>query len=186
MQELDDITLKRVTRGDRRAFKKLYDHYAPFIWKVLFPMSNRDINTARELTQDTFVKAYKAAGSFKGNSAFSTWLYRIAYSAAMEYYRKIKTVPSGSIDPDLLSGNDSTETFDNKEIAARILTSLSTEDRFLIVSREINAVSFEELETVTGIKSGALRTRLHRLKESIRNAFPEEKAAVEGGVYVEA
>jgi len=183
MQELDAITLKLAIKGDQKAYKKLYDHYAPFIWKVLFPMSNRDMMIARELTQNTFVKAFRAADSFRGDSAYSTWLYRIAYSTAMEHFRKTRSLPATGTDPDLLGSTERSDSFDNRELVAKILATLSADDRFLIIAREVDAVSFEDLAEITGAKAGALRTRLHRLKETIRNAFPVEEVTAAGGYH---
>lgn len=179
MQELDTHTLTRALKGDQRAFKLLYDHYAPFIWKVLYPMSNRDMTTARELAHDTFVKAFTSSRSFRGESAYSTWLYRIAYTTAIEFFRKQRK-GNFTIEPDLLAGTMLSDSFDNHQITEKILTSLTEDDRFLLVSREIDAISFEDLAVVTGKSSGALRTRLHRIKENIRNAFTMNEPVTAG------
>jgi RNA polymerase sigma-70 factor, ECF subfamily len=181
MKELDDITLRSAIKGDRHAFRLLYDHYAPFIWKVLFTMGGRDMTTARDLVQDTFVKAYTALGQFKGKSAFSTWLYRIAYTTAIAHARRsrLKTLDHAEIDA--ISGSDRTDAFDNRELARKILGSLSEEDRFLLISREVEDIAFDELAIITRRNAGALRTQLHRCKERIRDSFPQEVFAA-GGV----
>ncbi|MBN1756976.1 MAG: RNA polymerase sigma factor [Chitinispirillaceae bacterium] len=178
MQELDDITLKKAARGDQKAFKSLYDLYAPFIWKVLFPISERDMTTARELLQDTFVKVYEALRQFKGESALSTWLYRIAYTTAMGHTRKRKNRFRFQPYDDTLVGSNRTDTYDDRQLARKVLDSLSTNERFLLIAREIDGISFDDLSLITGQKSGALRTRLHRLKESIRKSFPQEQLTV--------
>ena len=179
MQELDDITLKRALKGDHKAFKMLYNHYAPFLWKVLFPLSNRDMQLAQELTHDTFVKAYTSSAQFKGEAAYSTWLYRIAYTTALARFRKVRHTAPG-IEPDLLAGELRSDTFDTRELAAQILSSLNGEDRFLLVSREIDALSFDDLAHITGKNAGALRTRLHRIKETIRNSFTRPEPVATG------
>jgi len=179
MLELDSITLKRALKGDHRAFKLLYDHYAPFIWKVLYPMSSRDMAIARELTHDTFVKAFTSSGSFRGESAYSTWLYRVAYTTAMEHFKKQRST-SVFLEPDLFAGTMQADEFDNRQIAEKILASLPDEDRFLLVSREVDAISFDDLAVVTGKNSGALRTRLHRIKENIRSTFVPHEPVTAG------
>ena len=181
MQEIDDLTLEKAARGDRRAFKSLYDLYAPFLWKVLFPISGRDMTTARELLQDTFVKVYESLRQFKGESALSTWLYRIAYTTAMAHARKRKNRFRFQPYDDTLGGNNRTDTYDDRQLARKVLDGLSTDERFLLIAREIDGISFDDLSRITGQKSGALRTRLHRLKGSIRQSFPQEQLAA-GGV----
>lgn len=178
MQELDAITTKRATKGDRHAFKKLYDLYAPFLWKILFPMSGRNMETARELMQDTFVRINDTLKQFKGNSALSTWLYRIAYTTAMMYYRKNRHSRQFTTITGREPGPDRADTFDNKQIVHKILSQLSPDERFLLVAREVDGISFDELATITGDSSGALRTRIHRLKETVRSMFPQERYAM--------
>jgi RNA polymerase sigma-70 factor (ECF subfamily) len=182
MKELDDVTLRRAIKGDRRAFKTLYDHYAPFLWKVLFSMGGRDMTTTRELVQDTFVKVHASLGQFRGNSTFSTWLYRIAYTTTVASLRRtrLSALSSTSADINTISGQDRTDTFDDKELAGRILSSLSAEDRFLLIAREVEDIAFDELALITGRNAGALRTQLHRLKEGIRKTFPQETFAAPG------
>jgi RNA polymerase sigma-70 factor, ECF subfamily len=177
MQELDSITVRQAAKGNRHAFKRLYDHYAPFLWKMLFPMAGRDMTTARELLQDTFIKVNESLKQFKGNSSLSTWLYRVAYTTAMMHYRKMRHHYSFSTFEDTIKSPDRTDTFDNKQLARKILSQLSPDDRFLLVAREVDGISFDELATITSQSSGALRTRVHRLKETLRKMFPSEKMA---------
>jgi RNA polymerase sigma-70 factor (ECF subfamily) len=177
MQELDAITLKRATKGDRHAFKSLYDHYAPFLWRVLFPLSERDMTTARDLLQDTFIRVNDTLRQFRGKSALSTWLYRVAYTTAMQHARKPGNRYRFHSYIDIQRGKERTDTFDNRQLAQKILDNLQPEDRFLLVAREVDGLSFDELAEITGQKAGALRTRLHRLKESVRAAYPEETYA---------
>ncbi len=178
MQEIDDITLRKASRGDRKAFKSLYDHYAPFLWRVLFPMAGHDMTTARELLQDTFVKVFESLHQFKGQSALSTWLYRIAYTSAMAHGRRQQKQHRFQLYTDTLGGDDRSDRFDDRQIVRKVLNSLEHDDRFLLIAREVDGIPFEDLSLITGQKSGALRTRLHRLKEQIRQLFPQEQFAV--------
>jgi RNA polymerase sigma factor (sigma-70 family) len=174
MQELDSLTLRRAKKGDRQAFKTLYDMYAPFLWRVLFPMAGRDMGVARELLQDTFVKVHDSLRQFGEESALSTWLYRIAYTTAMARYRKEQRHRFVELDEQFMSSERADE-FDDRQLVERIFTGMSAEDRFLIVAREVHDISFDDLASVTGQTSGALRTRLHRLKAAVRAEFPQEQ-----------
>ncbi|MBN1309300.1 MAG: sigma-70 family RNA polymerase sigma factor [Chitinispirillaceae bacterium] len=178
MQEIDAITVKRATKGDRRAFKALYDWYAPFLWRVLFPMAKRDMTTACDLVQETFIKVYCSLHQFKGESALSTWLYRIAYTTAMAYARKPRNRYWFQPCTDSIRATDHTDGYDNRQLADRILASLCADDRFLLVAREIDNIPFDDLAAITGQNAGALRTRLHRLKETIRKSYPQEQLAM--------
>lgn len=178
MQELDAVTIRLAAKGNRNAFKKLYDQYAPFLWKVLFPMSGQNLEMTRELLQDTFVRINDTLRQFKGNSALSTWLYRIAYTTAMMHFRKQRRYRTFDTITGNEAGPDRTDTFDNKQIVHKILSQLSPDERFLLVAREVDGISFEKLATITGDSSGALRTRIHRLKENVRRMFPQEHYAM--------
>jgi RNA polymerase sigma-70 factor (ECF subfamily) len=175
MKELDTATLQRAKKGDRHAFKTLYTLYASFLWRVIFPMAGRDMTVARELVQDTFIKVHRSLRQFRERSALSTWLYRIAYTTAMAYARKPINRYRFQPNIDTLRGTDRTDEFDERQLAGRILASLSADDRFLLVAREIDDIPFDDLSVITGQNSGALRTRLHRLKETIRRSYPQEQ-----------
>lgn len=178
MQELDAITLKRAAKGDRHAFKSLYEHYAPFLWRVLYPLSGRDMMTARELLQDTFIHVNDTLKQFRGKSTLSTWLYRVAYTTAMQYLRKPEKRYRFHTYRDIQRGKERSDAFDNRQLVHTILGNLKLEDRFLLVAREVDGLSFDELAVITGNRPGALRTRLHRVKESVRAAFPNETYAM--------
>ena len=178
MRELDAVTIRLAAKSNRHAFKKLYDLYAPFLWKVLFPMAGQNMETTRELLQDTFVRVNDTLKQFKGNSALSTWLYRIAYTTAMMHFRKNRRYREFGTITGSETSPDKTDTFDNRQIVQKILSRLSPDERFILVAREVDGISFEELATITGDSSGALRTRIHRLKETVRRMFPQEQYAM--------
>lgn len=183
MVELDEVTVKRAQKGDNSAFRLLYDHYVGFVWKVLFTMSGRDGGAASELTQDVFVKVHAALPRFRGNSSLSTWMYRIAYTTALEYFRirgRRKFVP---VELEQLDSGDRADAFDGEELTKKILEALSADDRFLLVSREVDDMPFETIAEITGKNPGALRTQLHRVKEMVRKKFADK--AMSGADYVE-
>lgn len=179
MEELDRITIQRAIKGDKRAFKAIYDHYSPFIWRVLFKMVSGDKNLAEELLQETFVKIHYALKTFRAESSFGTWAYRIAYNVAMHSVERRKRYSVFTPYEDQIAGNHRTDHYEDTEIVRKLLRELSHEDRFLLIAKEVDDFSYEDLSEITNISAGALRTRLHRLKENIRNRlvkiFPEAK-----------
>lgn len=172
MEDLDSVTLKKAINGDDKAFKALYDHYAPFVWRLLFRMTGEQ-QKAKELLQDTFIRVHGGLRKFKGDSSFSTWIYRIAHNSVLMNYRQNQK--SKFCDPfeDQVASCSQPDQYINKEMVTRVLSELSIEDRFLLVAREIDGLSFEEIAQICGTSAGALRTRLHRLKEAIRSRFSE-------------
>ncbi len=173
MRELDPAIIKLVIKGDRNAFRKLYDHYAPFIWRIVYPMVGRDMNAAKDVLQDVFIKVYRSLPGFKGQSSLSTWIYRIAYNTVMARSRKPVNRYKFQCYTDTYSGTDRSDGFDERQLTEKVLASLSGEDRFLLIAREVHNIPFEDLAAITGHNSGALRIKLHRLKESIRQSYPQ-------------
>lgn len=186
MQELDDITLKKAVHGDKHAFKALYNLYAPFLWRVIYRMAPGDQSAASELLQDTFVNIHRALHHFRGDATLSTWLYRITYTTVLKR-RRLQIMEKRNVPcTNQMAGTESADHFDNRQLTDQILGSLATEERFLLVAREIDDLSFEEIAAITGKNSGALRTQLHRLKERIRQTFAKENLSIESEVLHEA
>jgi RNA polymerase sigma-70 factor (ECF subfamily) len=171
VDEIDDITLAKAKRGDSPAFRRLYARYSPFVWRLCFRSSNGDAERAEEIMQNTFVKVHRYLGSFSGNSAFSTWLYRVTYHCINEYFAKAAKHNSrvvGLNEEYAAGGADESASYESAELVSKVLAHLSEPDRFLITAREVDGFSYEELAEITGVKEGALRTRLARLKSDIR------------------
>jgi RNA polymerase sigma-70 factor, ECF subfamily len=172
MTEIDDITIRQASKGDREAFKRLYDHYAPFVWKVAFRSANGQNHTAEEIVQETFIRVLSGLKRFGGNSALSTWIYRVAYNAAMTLVMKtprgrfvdIEEIPVAA---DAAAGGR----YENQDLIRHILKNVSAEDRFLLTGHAVEGISFEELESITGINAGSLRVRLHRLRTGLQQKF---------------
>jgi RNA polymerase sigma-70 factor (ECF subfamily) len=171
VEEIDDITLERAKRGNSGAFRSLYAHYSSFVWRLCYRSSNGDKSCAEEIMQNTFVKVHRYMGGFSKNSAFSTWLYRVTYHCINEYFAKAAkhNARSAEFDEEYMgSVEPSALPFENRQLVTKILAPLSESERFLLTAREVDGMSYEELADITGIKEGALRTRLVRLKSDIR------------------
>jgi RNA polymerase sigma-70 factor (ECF subfamily) len=172
MKELDEITIRRAAKKDQQAFRQVYDYYSLFVWKVIFRTVNGDTEAAKEVVQETFIRVYTSLGSFGFNSALSTWIYRIAYNTANTYLskKKSKRLVDG-LDVDLLVDGKTKENYENKEIVEALLSAVSPEERFLLMGREVEGTSFEELARITGKSSEALRTLMSRLKARLRATY---------------
>jgi RNA polymerase sigma-70 factor (ECF subfamily) len=179
MQEIDELTIKAASRGDSGAFRRVYDHYAPFVWKVVLRTVNGDEEGARHVMQNTFIRVHASLKGFRFESAFSTWLYRIAFSDAIRWSRgnSRRNRRTAAFDEQQLStGHTAAAAMEDRDMTRRILRNLEPRDRFLLVGREVEGLSFEELGRIMSSSSGALRTRLHRIKERIRRSFEDGTA----------
>jgi RNA polymerase sigma-70 factor (ECF subfamily) len=159
MEELNDIALKSAISGNMKEFRKLYDHYSSFVWKVLFRTVNGNEDDAKQIMQNVFIKVHRVMKSFKFRAAFSSWLYRITYNEALSYLKKRKRQREKNVSYDESIGNTvKNEHYENKDMVTNILNKITPKERFLLVAREVNNVPFEELAEITGQTSGALRT----------------------------
>jgi RNA polymerase sigma-70 factor (ECF subfamily) len=172
MTEIDTITIERAAKGDDKAFRKLYDHYAPFVWKVIYRTTNGNKDAAADILQDTFIRLSNSLKKFRHDSALSTWIYRVAFNVAMTQAEKSRNNGARHVPNDVTMELPAAgPTAEDRMIAKEILKSVAPDERFLLVAREVEGIPFEELEIITGKNSGALRTAMHRLKEKIRKEF---------------
>jgi RNA polymerase sigma-70 factor (ECF subfamily) len=173
MVDLDTVSIHRAAKGDQKAFKRLYDHYAPFVWRVVYRTVNGDSPAAQEIVQETFIRVFRSLKSFAGESSAGTWIYRIALNAANDFLAKrlrYREMVSPLLEE--LPGNlPGPEAYDTSEMVAKILERLPPEDRFLLVAKEVDGLSFEELAAICGKTSEALRTRMSRLKDRLHAMF---------------
>jgi len=169
VDELDSVTIELASRGDARAFRRLYDHYAPFVWRLAYRMCQGDQQVAAQITQDVFVRTHRGLRSFDSRSRLSTWLYRVTYNQGMSVLShrskwRRRAVPMLE-EPPAPTGGDRAEA---RDLVNHLLRSLTPDERFLLVAREVDGVPFEELARITGRSAGSLRTQVSRMKNALR------------------
>lgn len=180
-REIDQQLVERVQRGDKQAFGLLVSKYQRKLARLLSRMI-RDAAEVEDVTQEAFIKAYRALPSFRGDSAFYTWLYRIGINTAKNYLvsqgRRAPTstgVDSDDAesmeDGDLLRHVDTPErlmmTRQIGETVNSAMDALPEELRTAIVLREIEGLSYEEIATVMDCPIGTVRSRIFRAREAI-------------------
>jgi RNA polymerase sigma-70 factor (ECF subfamily) len=179
MEEIDDITLEQAKRGSGAAFRRLYEHYSAFVWRLCYRSSNGDAACAEEIMQNAFIKVHRYLDSFSKGSTFSTWLYSVAYHCVNEYFAKAARYRSRNVQFDdevglPAAGAGGRVPYEDKQFVSRVLAPLSEADRFMLVAREVEGVPYEELAGIMGVKEGALRTRMARLKADIRERLEKQ------------
>jgi RNA polymerase sigma-70 factor, ECF subfamily len=172
--------------GDSAAFGRLVTKYQDRLYNTLVHVVG-SLDEAHDVAQDAFVQAFLKLDTFHGNSAFYTWLYRIAFNLAVSRRRRHK--PTSSIEQAReLTGSEPisrdeqpTERLDRLERVAQVhhaLASLSEEFRTVLVLREIDGCCYETIAEILELPVGTVRSRLHRarleLREQLREVLQEE------------
>src|SRR3954453_2905708 len=183
--DADAPLIERVKAGDVKAFEMLVVKYQRRIERLIGRMV-RDVDLVPDIAQETFIRAYRAIPQFRGESAFYTWLYRIAVNTAKKALMELKRNPlvaeaaraGGREDDDETSRIENelsdSETPDavlaSKQIAAAVnfaIEGLSEELRQAITLREIEGLSYEEIAELMDCPIGTVRSRIFRAREAI-------------------
>lgn len=182
--DADQLLVERVQRGDQAAFEMLVVKYQRRVERLIGRMV-RDVDLVQDIAQETFIRAYRAMPQFRGESAFYTWLYRIAVNTAKRMLLELKRDPL-VLHSSLHSGEEDDETYStestlsdgetpeavlaSKQIAATVnaaIDALSEDLRQAVVLREIEGLSYEEIADVMNCPIGTVRSRIFRARESI-------------------
>ncbi|NVB83875.1 MAG: sigma-70 family RNA polymerase sigma factor [Kofleriaceae bacterium] len=182
---VDDRELVEAARkGDRDAFRTLFERYHRRAYALAFGVL-RHQDDALDVVQDAFIKAHKYLDKFEGNSSFYTWLYRIVMNLAIDHLRKHRRAKPVELDeqhleeggvgeesllPKMLGGNPGRALMD-KEIRARIdeaLGELSENHRAVLVMRELEGMSYEEMAQAMNCSKGTIMSRLFHARKNMQ------------------
>ncbi|MGL6159985.1 RNA polymerase sigma factor RpoE [Microbulbifer sp.] len=176
----DRQLVERVQKGDKRAFDLLVLKYQH---KILAVVSRfiKDHSEVQDVTQEAFIKAYRALANFRGESAFYTWMYRIAINTAKNHLvSRSRRPPSSDVDledaeyysgADLLRDSDTPESqLFRDELEAAVhgaIRALPEDLRSAVTLREMEGLSYEEIAEVMNCPVGTVRSRIFRAREAI-------------------
>ena len=167
---------------DEEAFRSLVELHQSKVYHLLLGML-RNEDQAQELTQETFVKAWKGLSSFRGDSTVWTWLYRIAYYTALDYFRKQKReaeILSFEEKGWELMGENDNEPLevairkDKEQALHKAMTRLSFAQRTVLILYYFQGLSYREIAAVTHRPLGTIRADLHRGKEKLREIITKK------------
>lgn len=162
--------IARVVAGDRLAARELYDAQAPRVFRLAFRLTGDD-ELAKELTQETFVRAFAQLDRFRGEAALSTWLHRVTVGVVSNAMRKVKrfrereadldeagtiAAPTREADPDL------------KDKLTRAIDELSDIYRTTFVMHDVEGYTHEEIASVLGVAEGTCKSRLSVARAQLR------------------
>ena len=182
--DADAVLVERAKLGDARAFEMLVLKYQRRIERLIGRMV-RDTDLVQDIAQESFIRAYRTLPQFRGESAFYTWLYRIAVNSAKKALMDMKRDPLVSLsrghgddegeefsraETELTDGETPEALLASKEIAAAVnaaIEALSEELRQAITLREIEGLSYEEIAEAMNCPIGTVRSRIFRAREAI-------------------
>ena len=182
--------IKRCQEGDSEAFGELLNLYENKILNYCYRMlGNR--TDAEDATQEVFVKLYRFIGSFTGQSAFSTWLYKIASNVCLDYLRKNKKHTSDTvslhqqnaegeefllnIEDKGLTPYESAQMSEAQRVLALALEQLSEDQRKVVVLRDVEGLSYEEIGEVMGIAEGTVKSRINRARLALKKLLEKDR-----------
>lgn len=170
--------VKRAAEGDEGAFEKLVIENEKLIYNVALKITGNP-DDAEDVAQEAFIKAYRNLGSFRGESRFSGWLYRLCYNAAMDHIRKTRDPNLRSLTND--DGSDaeldvadpaptpeeSAERKETQRIVREAVNQLDDDKREILIMREFSGMSYTNIADALGIEEGTVKSRISRARASL-------------------
>ena len=172
----DAECVRKLQRGETDAFEILIRRHQKTIFNLVYRMLG-DYDEAAEISQESFLSAYRAIGNFRGDANFSTWLYRIALNHATTRRNSLNTrqqrsVPIENTEPASDPHPGPAETMEKKEIRQRVqqaLNRLEPQDAAVILLRDLQDVPYEEVARMLEIPIGTVKSRLHRARQALKS-----------------
>lgn len=180
--DIDSVLIDKAKNGNEGAFKILVNKYYPRVYASLFSFT-KSKEDSEDLTQQTFIKVWQQLDSFRGDSAFFTWVYRIAINLAKNFvvssnYKKQKSnISMENINLDFGSFDNIEEVIIHDESIEKISNFVNTLPESLKTAftlRESEGKSYEEISVITETPIGTVRSRIFRARESIIDYMKKE------------
>lgn len=182
--------------GNTKAFERLVTLYEKKVFNLAFRMTG-SLEDARDITQDAFIKVYTSLRDFRGDSAFSTWLFRIVSNMCLDELRRRRRrtfmsidepiqqsdgeIPRQLADP-LADPEQAVERRDLKRAVHEAILNLSEDHRLIIVLRDLQGFTYEEIASMLDCSLGTVKSRLNRARMALRKALQDKELFATGGV----
>ena len=182
----EEMLIEKSKNGDVEAFEELILTYQKKILNFTYRMLG-DAGDAEDVAQEVFLKAYRAISGFDGKSSFSTWIYKIASNTAMDELRKRKRRGAdknislysededGEFEIPISDEADAPYTSLRKKEVWRAIEKLNDEYKTVIVLRDIQNISYEEITKVTGLSLGTVKSRISRGRLILRKILEKNR-----------
>ena len=171
----DAECVQRVQEGESDAFETLVRRHQKTIFNLVYRMLG-DYDEAAEMTQETFLSAYRSIDRFRGEANFSTWLYRIAINHATTRRKSVATWQQRSVPLDQtedirdrqLNPEERAAQKDVQDKVQSALNSLDPEDATVILLRDLQDTPYEEVARILEVPLGTVKSRLHRARQALK------------------
>lgn len=194
MQADDELLVRRSRGGDPDAFEELVRRYQSKVYTVAFRFMGNHAD-AGDLAQEAFIRAFQALPTFRGDSSFATWLYRIVSNACRDELRKQQRQKKASLDEMIMQhgGNPSLaaadptpeeylESIEMRDMVQRYLSELSGDHRLMLVMRDIQGLSYEEIASALDCNVGTVKSRLSRARHALKNRLTGRRELCGSGI----
>lgn len=178
LSDLSDLTIRRAAGGDTHAFEQIYKLFFHFVTNVSFRIVKTK-EEAEEVTQEVFISLYRNLGTFRFNSSFKTWVYRITINTALNHVKKMSKHRAGvEVTENMavyhadIEGQAQEE--ENQEMIDKMLNMLTLEQRTCIILRSIEQLSYQEIAETLQIPINTVRSRIKRAREILMALKKEE------------
>lgn len=186
----DEELVRRCQAGATAAFDVLVLRHQEKVFNAVYRYCG-DWDHACDVAQRAFLNAYRNLREFKGDAAFSTWIYRIAFNLSMSFRReqgRQKMVPlqreeeGGRIEPAVESDPGARmEADESRRLVRQALEELGESDRQIIVLKDLEDCSYEQIAEILGVPRGTVRSRLHRARLELREKLKRFMGTLPGG-----
>jgi RNA polymerase sigma-70 factor, ECF subfamily len=185
MTRTDEELVARSKTGDTESFNQLVKRWERPIFALAYRTLGRE-EDARDVTQETFLRAFRALGGFKGDAKFSSWLYRIALNLCRDVIRKdrrtpVVEVPEGLDVEQLMTERGPTETVEDLAVRAELsrgvakaMESLPAEQRESIILKEYHGLTFQEIADLMKCPLSTVKTRVYQGLSTLRKELGEQ------------
>jgi RNA polymerase sigma factor (sigma-70 family) len=171
--ETDDV--HAAAAGDRQAFQRLYRQHVDRIHGAVWRLAGYDHARAEDLTQDAFIRAWQKLPGFRHESAFGTWLYRLAVNVALMDIRARGADPVGMLaDDQLPDAGQSPFCAAEREELERAIGQLPPRARAVLVLHDVEGWRHEEIGNALGMATGTSKAQLHRARRLLRKVLGEQ------------
>ncbi len=185
----EQILIERSKNGDVSAFETLIEAYQKKVFNLAYRIIG-NYDDASDLAQEAFIRIFKSISGFKGQSLFSTWVYRITTNVCLDEIRKRKNKHIQSLDEDIQTDDGEMqrqivsddplpdELAEREELRAAIndsLRQLKEEYRIIITLRDIRGMSYEEIAKILDCPTGTVKSRINRARQALKNVLLAKK-----------
>lgn len=177
----DQYIIEQIINGDTNSFSVLVDRYKDLVFTLALRMvKNRE--EAEEVSQDTFIKAYKSLDKFKGDSKFSTWIYKVAYNTSLDRIKKYKkaqlSVPIDEFTEKdvktIETALDVIERDEKNKAIQKCLNKLPSDDAFLLTLFYFEEQSLEEIANIIGLTANNVKVKLFRSRKKLATIMKQQ------------